>query len=367
MSKVGQIERQTQNRVVELFQKQLGYEYLGNWEDRDGNSNIEEDLLRAFLKETQGYSNSLINKAIFELNRAAGNQTKSLYDVNKDVYRLLRYGVKVREMLGLNTETVWLIDWKNPERNHFAIAEEVTVKSKHDKRPDIVLYVNGIALGILELKRSTVSITEGIRQNLDNQKELFIKPFFHTMQMVMAGNDTEGLRYGTIETPEKYYLTWKETDREKYGHLLDQEMIAKYDQLDNRLDKHLIQICDKKRLIELLRDFIVYDRGIKKMARPNQYFGVQAAQQFVQRREGGVVWHTQGSGKSLTMVWLAKWIRENIDNARVLIITDRDELDKQIEKVFVGIDEEIHRTKSGHDLIQKLDQGQTLADCFIDP
>ncbi len=99
---------------------------------------------------------------------------------------------------------------KHPLNNHFAIAEEVTVSGQHNKRPDIVLYVNGIALGVLELKRSVVSVSEGIRQNLDNQKKMFIQHFFATMQLVMAGNDTEGLRYATIETPEKYYLTWKE-------------------------------------------------------------------------------------------------------------------------------------------------------------
>ncbi len=124
--------------------------------------------------------------------------------------------MKVKPDVGENTQTVWLIDWKHPEKNHFAIAEEVTVAGAdaraHTKRPDVVLYVNGIALGVLELKRSTVSVAEGIRQNLDNQKKDFIQPFFTTMQLVMAGNDTEGLRYGTIETPEKYYLTWKEDE-----------------------------------------------------------------------------------------------------------------------------------------------------------
>jgi len=123
---------------------------------------------------------------------------------------LLRYGVKVKPEVGENTETVWLIDWKNPLANHFAIADEVTVSGQHDKRPDIVLYVNGIALGVLELKRSTVSVGEGIRQNLDNQKKEFIQGFFTTQQLVMAGNDTEGLRYATIETKGKYFLTWKE-------------------------------------------------------------------------------------------------------------------------------------------------------------
>lgn len=95
-----------------------------------------------------------------------------------------------------------------------------------------------------------------------------------------------------------------------------------------------MELLNKERFIELLHDFIVYDRGIKKLCRPNQYFGVKAAQDFIKRREGGIIWHTQGSGKSLTMVWLTKWIREYNPNGRALIITDREELDEQIEKVY---------------------------------
>ena len=193
MSTVGQIERATQDRVVKLLKEQLGYTYLGNWEVRQDNSNIEVMYLRRFLKR-QGYSEALINKALYELNKVAGDQTRSLYDINKAVYGLLRYGVQVKPDVGENTETVWLIDWKNPLNNDFAIAEEVTVQGEHTKRPDVVLYVNGIALGVLELKRSVVSVSEGIRQNLDNQKKMFIQPFFTTMQLIMAGNDTEGLR-----------------------------------------------------------------------------------------------------------------------------------------------------------------------------
>src|SRR6185437_11553531 len=133
-------------------------------------------------------------------------------------YELLRYGVKVKADVGENSQTVWLIDWQRPLENDLGIAEEVTVAAAdtkaHGKRPDVVLYVNGIALGLLELKRSTISVAEGIRQNLDNQKKVFIEHFFSTMQLVMAGNDTEGLRYGTIKTPEKYYLTWKEENED---------------------------------------------------------------------------------------------------------------------------------------------------------
>ena len=213
MSDVGQIERKTQRRIVKLFRDTLRYDHLGDWTEREDNRNIEEGYLRSWL-ETRGYGDILIKRALHKLNQAAGDTSKSLYDRNRAVYDLLRYAVKVSPDVGEKTEDVRLIDWKHPEKNHFAIAEEVTIAGNdakaYGKRPDVVLYVNGIALGVLELKRSTVSVAEGIRQNLDNQKKVFIERFFSTMQLLMAGNDTEGLRYGSIETREKYYLTWKE-------------------------------------------------------------------------------------------------------------------------------------------------------------
>jgi HsdR family type I site-specific deoxyribonuclease len=231
--RVGQIEKKTQQRVVRLFREQLGYHYLGDWADRDGNRNIEEGLLRAFLREKQGYDEALITRAVHSLDKAAGDKSRSLYDRNRELYDLLRYGA--------------------------------------------------------------------------------------------------------IQTPEKYYLAWKEESP-----------------VENPLDRALIQLCGKARFLELIHDFIVFDAGVKKLCRHNQYFGVHAGQEHVKRREGGIIWHTQGSGKTLTMVWLTKWIREHVTDARVLIITDRTELDEQIEKVFKGINEDIYRTKSGADLIARL-------------
>ncbi|MBI3477557.1 MAG: type I restriction endonuclease subunit R [Acidobacteria bacterium] len=348
MSDVGKKERETQKRLVRLFQEQLSYSYLGNWEDRGENSNVEEDLLRRWLKR-HGESERIIGKVVYELEKAkALGGSKNLYDANREVYGLLRYGVKVAPDAGENKQTIWLIDWKTPINNDFAVAEEVTVGGVHDKRPDLVLYVNGIAVGVLELKRSIVSVAEGIRQNLDNQKKEFIRPFFATVQLVMAGNDTEGLRYGVIETAEKYYLTWKEPS-----------------EIENQLDRAVSQLCRKDRLLEIIHDFIVFDAGAKKTCRHNQYFGVRAAQESVKCREGGIIWHTQGSGKSLTMVWLAKWIRENVKDARVLLITDRIDLDDQIEKVFKGVNENIYRTKSGADLVNVLNKSEELLICSL--
>ncbi len=367
-SVVGQSERDTQKRVKALMQLELGYRDLGNWQERDNNSNVEEDILKNWLLKR--YSPNLVDKVVFALTQITAKQTQNLYDVNKEVYSLLRYGITVQSEVGQNKETVWLIDWKNPRENDFAIAEEVTIKGLHKKRPDIVLYVNGIALGVLELKRSTVSISEGIHQNLDNQKHIFIKPFFNTIQFVMAGNDHEGLAYGAIKTEEKYFLKWKEVSDTKdkdYPHLLKitERIREKAAQYDYRLDKHIIQLLNKERFLELIHDFIVFDAGRKKFSRPNQYFGVKSAQDFIQRREGGIIWHTQGSGKSLTMVWLTKWIREYNPEARVLIITDRDELDEQIEKVYKGVQEDIDRTTSGQDLLAKLNDTSPWLLCSL--
>ena len=350
MSQVGQRERITQNRVVHFFQQQLGYRYLGDWQDRNDNKNIEHDILIAWLKK-RGISDALINRTMRQLDTATAlGEGKKLYYANKDVYRLLRYGVKDKEGAGELNQTVWLIDWHHPEANDFAIAEEVYIKGENKKRPDIVLYINGIALGVLELKRSLVDVSEGIRQNLDNQKKDFIRNFFSTIQLVMAGNDTQGLRYGMIETPEKYYLEWKEELNHVEGH---------------KLDYHLGRMCNKQRFLQIIHDFIVFDAGVKKTCRHNQFFGIEAAKQRIAKREGGIIWHTQGSGKSLTMVWLAKWIRENVSDSRVLIVTDRTELDEQIEKVFTGVEEEIYRTKSGVDLVATLNQPTPWLMCSL--
>lgn len=360
MNEVGQSERATQNRVIELFRQGLGYEYLGDWEYRLNNSNIEANLLAANLR-SRGYDARVIAKTVESLVKGAAIAGRSLYEANKAVYDLLRYGVKAKPDVGEVHQLVWPIDWEHPELNDFAVAEEVTVQGRHRaKRPDIVLYVNGIALGVLELKRSRTHVSEGIRQTIGNQKPEFIQDFFSTAQLLLAGNDIEGLRYGMIGTPEKYWLRWKEDPAASAPSALPAPSGP-----ENPLDRDLGLLCSKTRLLELVHDFIVYDGGVKKVARPHQYFGVKEAQQRVARREGGIIWHTQGSGKSLTMVWLAKWIREFNPEARVLLITDRTELDEQIEQVFASTDEQIYRTRSGADLLAHLNSSQEWLLCSL--
>lgn len=359
-------ERVTQNRVIRLLREALGYEYLGNWMDRPGNSNIEADLITAWLKK-RGEDEALFPRVLHELRRAAAlGEGRNLYESNRAVYTLLRYGVEIREA-GEKTRRVRVIDWENPAANHFAVAEEVSVQGENRKRPDLVFYVNGLALGVLELKRSTVSVTEGIRQNFGNQQNAFIRGFFSTVQLVMAGNDTEGLRYGVIETLEKYYLQWKEENPAWFPGANVEKYLPLSTCPDGKtiLDCALLRLLEKGRFLELIHDFTAFDSGRKKIARPNQYFAVRAAQKRVAKREGGIIWHTQGSGKSLTMVWLARWLREHVENARIFIITDRVELDEQIEGDFKGVGENIHRTHSGADLIRALNDPKYFLVCSL--
>lgn len=349
MGTIGQPERATQQRVIALFRDELGYRFLGDWTDRASNSNIDEKLLTDWLAK-RGVTAPQIGIALHKLLTEADNHSRGLYGNNQAVYSLLRYGAPVKTEVGKPTELVRLIDWRNPEENDFALAEEVTLRGGHERRIDLVLYINGIAIGVLELKNSRVSIGDGVRQNLSNQRPEFNAWFFSTVQFVFAGNDSQGLQYGTIGTEAKYFLKWKE----------DEDDDSRF-----KLDKYLLKMCEKRRMLELLHDFVLFDAGVKKLPRVHQYFGVKAAQEFVKQKRGGIIWHTQGSGKSIVMVLLAKWILENDPHARVAIMTDRDELDRQIENVFSGMGESIYRTSSGRDLMSQLGQVKPRLLCSL--
>lgn len=341
-SHIGEPEKSVQNRVLALFKEKLKYEYLGNYEYRTCNRNIESKLLFDYLMSTQKWSKDEAKRAITKLEKQAYCTPQNMQEKNEKVYSLLRYGVNVSPDVGIKKITVNLIDWEHPDKNQFYIAEEVTINSStpdsFTKRPDLVIYVNGIALAVIELKRSKVSVHDGIRQTIGNQQENFIRPFFSTVQLLFAGNDSQGLYYGVIDTPEKFWLRWKEPDAS----------------IPNELDRSVSQWFNKERLLEMIHDFLVFDAGVKKVCRPNQYFAVKAAQPRCEKKEGGVIWEAQGSGKSLIMVWLAEWIHENIDNSRVVIITDREELDEQISDGFKDTGETIARAKSGAGLIGML-------------
>lgn len=357
-------ERETQDLLIEKIKRSISeFTYIGKLED-DFNTNIRENVLTKYMVTECGHSKTDAANAIRELRTTVGLCTNygNLCDVSEKVYSLLRYGAKVPQQGG-TTKDVHFIDWKHPHNNIFELAEEVKVKTlgtEHDsRRPDIVLYVNGIALVVLELKKSSVAVAEGIRQNWRNQQDGEIPHFFTTVQLTMAGNPSEGLYYGTTCTSEKFYLKWKEP----VGTLAnDERQPATFTDENGLLYRSVLQMLEPTRLLEFIHDMIVYDGGIKKAARPNQYFALKAAQPRIMAKDSGIIWHSQGAGKSLTMVWLAQWIRENVENSRVVIITDRDELDKQITNglrnsrvLASGQPDKYYHAESRNDLLTKLD------------
>lgn len=262
-------------------------------------------------------------------------------------------GIKSQPSPEENHEDVMFFDFDHPQNNHFAIAEEVSYIDPllgKNKRPDIVIYVNGIALAVIELKRSLVNYEEGIKQHLSNERD-FIPSFFTTTQFTIASNDDVEFRYGTIGTPLAFWCKWKR-DTNKVG--------------DTITEKEAYRLFfNKENFMFFFHYGVLNDGGIKKVLRPHQIYAIKAAAKRMPQKESGVIWHSQGSGKSLTMVALASYIQKNFSNPRVVVITDRKELDLQLAGTFVKGGNKLHHAESCSDLLDTLNKGDEWLICSL--
>lgn len=357
----------SQRPAIEVLQK-LGYKYISEEENKKLRNYILtdvifKDILAKKLNKINSYeykgekykfSASTIGQAIKDLNE---DLVTGLISTNEKIYDLLTLGKSYQENMVDGTKRsfdVKYIDFEHPENNDFYVTEEFSVLRMNGKdyaRPDIVLFVNGIPLAVIECKDASVPIIQAISQNIRNQKPDYIPQLFKFIQIVMAANKNE-TKYATCGTPDKFWSTWNEQFVEKQNELLDKTVIGRQ---VTKQDRDIISLFEKERFLELIKDFIIFEAGKKKICRYQQYFAVKAMLERIKHdKKGGVVWHTQGSGKSITMVYITKKLMEDkeIQNPQVVIVTDRVDLDKQIHKIFNRIGVEAARATTGKNLIE---------------
>ena len=355
----------SQRPAIEVLQK-LGYKYISEEENKKLRNNILtevifKDILAKKLNEINSYeykgekykfSASTIGQAIKDLNE---DLITGLISTNEKIYDLLTLGKSYQENMVDGTKRsfdIKYIDFEHPENNDFYVTEEFSVLRMNGKdyaRPDIVLFVNGIPLAVIECKDASVPIIQAISQNIRNQKPEYIPQLFKFIQIVMAANKNE-TKYATCGTPDKFWSTWNEQYVEKQNELINKTIIGRQ---VTKQDRDIISLFEKERFLELIKDFIIFETGKKKICRYQQYFAVKAMlERIKQDQKGGVVWHTQGSGKSITMVYVTKKLMEDkeIQNPQVVIVTDRVDLDKQIHKTFNRIGVEAARATTGNNL-----------------
>lgn len=355
----------SQRPAIEVLQK-LGYKYISEEENKNLRNNILtdvifKDILAKKLNKINSYeykgekykfSASTIGQAIKDLNE---DLVTGLISTNEKIYDLLTLGKSYQENMVDGTKRsfdIKYIDFEHPENNDFYVTEEFSVLRMNGKdyaRPDIVLFINGIPLAVIECKDASVPIIQAISQNIRNQKPDYIPQLFKFIQIVMAANKNE-TKYATCGTPDKFWSTWNEQYVERQNELLNKTVIGRQ---VTKQDRDIISLFEKERFLELIKDFIIFEAGKKKICRYQQYFAVKAMLERIKHdKKGGVVWHTQGSGKSITMVYITKKLMEDkeIQNPQVVIVTDRVDLDKQIHKTFNRIGVEAARATTGNNL-----------------
>ena len=322
-------ENISQKPAIEVLEN-LGYKYISPQKAESLRGNLYNVLLKDILREklielnsyeyrseVYKFSEKNIEKAIEDLDEPL---TDGLVKTNEKIYDSLMLGRSYPEFLpdgSIKSFTIQYIDWDNIENNDFHVVEEFTVEREDGQdtiRPDIVLFVNGIPFGVIECKRASINMDQGISQMLRNQKESHIPQLFKYTQVLMSTNKNE-TKYGTCYTPKRFWSIWREEDENWLQEHISRTVFGR---LPTNQDKNIISLFHPERLLELTKYFVIFDKNIKKIARYQQYFAVKEIINTISEkdsdgnRQSGVIWHTQGSGKSLTMVMLSKYIYQSL-------------------------------------------------------
>lgn len=381
-------ERFLQDKVIELF-KNMGYKYLSPEEalEERGNDN-GNILLKNILKNQMNkfnrfnydnkeysFSDENIKQAIDDLDVPL---TGGYLTANEKITDKLLNGEGYKEKVGNKKESfnIRYIDFSNIQNNVFHITEEFEVKRRNTeekektRRPDLVVFVNGIPLGIIELKKASVSIEDAIEQMVKNQEEGEIIQLFKFSQLLLCANN-ESIKYATAKTIKKFYLTWN--NKEDDGKIKKELNNIIADRKIDEIDITIYSMFEKERFLDILEYFIIFDNNdkkTKKVARYNQYFAIKKTLKRINnikdgKRDGGVIWHTQGSGKSITMSILTKIISRKIPNSKVIVVTDRIDLDEQIHGTFQNTSISVNKANSGKHLIKLIKNNKTVITTVI--
>ena len=367
----------SQKPAIALLQS-MGYTYISpeDCEKQRGSRYhvLLKDILRGQLRRLNRYSYAgaenefsaaNIERAMEELDEPL---TDGLVRTSEKIYDALLLGKSYPETVGGGKSLSFnlkYIDWEHPENNLFHVTEEFAVESQdklHNARPDIVLFINGIPFAVIECKAPHISVDQAVEQMIRNQQADYIPQLFKYAQIVMATNKNT-VKYATAGTPKKFWSVWKEQDTAFLDSRLAQ-LVA--DRAPTEQDRNIISLFSRERLMDLTRYFVLFDANVKKICRYQQYFAIReiiktiAQQDSKGNRQSGVIWHTQGSGKSLTMVMLSKYILMELAvcNPRVVIVTDRKELDGQIAATFAHTRLNPARATSGRHLVELVTNGK---------
>ena len=367
----------SQQPAIDLL-RSMGYTYISS-EDCEAQRGsryhvLLKDILRGQLRRLNRYafagaenefSAGNIERAMEDLDEPL---TDGLVRTSEKIYDALLLGKSYPETVGEGKTLSFnlkYIDWEHPENNLFHVTEEFTVDSRdklHNARPDIVLFINGIPFAVIECKTPQISVEQAVEQNIRNQQKEYIPQLYKFAQIVMATNKN-AVKYATTGTPKKFWNVWKEQNTAFLEGALAQYVT---DRTPTEQDRNLISLFSKERVIELIRYFVLFDANVKKICRYQQYFAIKEIIKTIQQsdekgnRQSGVIWHTQGSGKSLTMVMLAKYILMELSdcNPKVVVVTDRKELDRQIAATFAHTRLNPARATSGRNLVELLNSGK---------